>query len=216
VRHDVLQEVARAVPVRGQTYVRVGIDGTDGSGKTCLADELAGDLRSLGRDVVRASIDDFHHIRATRYRRGRSSAEGFYRDSFDLDRFRTFVLDPFGPAGDGRYCLRGHDLATDQVLEPEWRTATPGTVLVVDGVFLHREGLSEAWDLSVWLDVSSTVTCARMAIRDGTDPDPGHPSVRRYVEGQRLYVAERRPADRATLVVDNSDLDRPVILGRGS
>lgn len=214
MRKDVLQQVAGAVPVRGLGYVRVGVDGTDGSGKTWFADELAEHLHGLGRNVVRASIDDFHHVRAVRYQRGRKSAEGFYRDSFDLDQFSALVLDPFGPDGDGRYSLRGHDLATDQVLEPDWQVAPPGTVLVVDGVFLHRDGLSEAWDLSVWLDVPFDVTCARMAKRDGTHPDPAHPSVARYVEGQRLYLAECHPASRATLVVDNSDLDRPVMRPR--
>lgn len=189
----------------------MGVDGTDGSGKTWFADELAEHLRGLGRTVVRASIDDFHHVRTVRYRRGPKSPEGFYRDSFDLHRFHEFLLDPFEPEGDGCYSLRGHDLATDQVLEPEWRAAPPGTVLVVDGVFLHRDDLKGMWALSVWLDVPFDITCARMAKRDGTHFDPAHPSVARYVEGQRMYLAECHPASRASLVVDNSDVERPLI-----
>jgi uridine kinase len=214
VRNDVLRQVASAIPDRSPSRVRVGVDGTDGSGKTWFADELAEQLRNRGRAVVRASIDDFHQVRAVRYRRGRGSPEGFFRDSFDLERFRTHVVDPFGPDGDGRYSLRGHDLVTDRLLEPEWRLASPGTVLVVDGVFLHRDGLSQAWDVSVWLDVPFDVTCARMAVRDGTNPDPGHPSMSRYVDGQRIYLAECRPASLATFVIDNTDLDRPAIVPR--
>jgi uridine kinase len=51
-----------------------------------------------------------------------------------------------------------------------------------------------------------------MAVRDGSHPDPKHPSVVRYVEGQRLYFDVCRPWERADLVVDASDLDAPVVL----
>jgi len=41
----------------------VGIDGTDGSGKTIFADELAATLRGLKVPAIRASVDDFHRPR---------------------------------------------------------------------------------------------------------------------------------------------------------
>jgi uridine kinase len=49
-----------------------------------------------------------------------------------------------------------------------------------------------------------------MARRDGTHPGPDHPSMARYVQGQRLYFAACRPWERADMVIDNSDVDRPV------
>jgi uridine kinase len=42
-----------------------------------------------------------------------------------------------------------------------------------------------------------------MAARDGSEPDPEHPSLRRYVEGQRIYLSRCRPHERATLVIAN-------------
>jgi hypothetical protein len=56
------------------------------------------------------------------------------------------------------------------------------------------------------------VTVARMARRDGRHPDPGHPSQVRYVQGQRLYFAACRPWERADLVIDNTDVEHPVLL----
>jgi len=206
-----LDVLVGAVPLR-EGGARVGIDGPDGSGKTVLADELADLLRARGRDVVRVSADDFHQVRAVRHGRGRDNPEGMWLDSYDYGRLRREVLDPFAADGDRRFNRRGHDLATDAVLGPVWEQADPGAVLIVDGLFLHRDDLAGCFDLTVWLEVPFEVTCARMAVRDGTDPDPAHPSVARYVGAQRIYQGLVRPIERADVVIDNSDLDRPVVL----
>ena len=156
----------------GQACVRVGVDGVDGAGKTCFADELAEALRRRGRPVVRVGIDDFHQVRAVRYRRGRRSPSGFWLDSFDYPRLWAQVLTPLGPGGDRRYRPAGHDLATDRVLAPPPVKAPAGAVLVLDGIFLHRDELAGAWELSVFLDVGFAETARRMADRDGSRSRP--------------------------------------------
>jgi uridine kinase len=83
-RSSLLEEIARSIVRVDRPHpTRVAIDGVDAAGKTTLADALAPVLASLGRPVVRASIDSFHRPRAERYERGRDSPEGYYRDSFD-------------------------------------------------------------------------------------------------------------------------------------
>jgi uridine kinase len=191
---------------------RVAIDGPDGAGKTVFADRLAESLRARGHVVIRISLDDFHHVRAVRYRRGRDSPEGFWLDSFDYDRFRTDVLAPFAPGGSRRYRPAAHDLTTDAVLTAPVRTAPPEAILLVDGLFLHRDELAGAWDFSVFLEVPFTETARRMAIRDGCTPDPSDPSLRRYVEAQRLYFAACSPQSRATVVIDNTDYHAPKVI----
>jgi uridine kinase len=81
-------------------------------------------------------------------------------------------------------------------------TAPPSAILLVDGIFLHRDEVVEHWDFSVFLDVGFAVSVARMAVRDGSPPDPDDPRNHRYVEGQRLYLARCEPAKRASLVID--------------
>ena len=77
-RRDVLLAIAARSPAPdGADAVRVAVDGVDGSGKSVFADQLADVLREQARPVVRASVDDFHHSRIQRYRRGRSSPSGF-------------------------------------------------------------------------------------------------------------------------------------------
>ncbi len=72
----------------------VAVDGRDAAGKTILAKELALKLREMGRTVIEASIDGFHNPRKTRYKRGRNSPEGYYRDSFDIASLKKILLDP--------------------------------------------------------------------------------------------------------------------------
>jgi len=129
----------------------------------------------------------------------------------NYDRLRHDLLDPLGSGGSRRYRAAVHDLDTDQHLDLPWVVGPPGVVLVLDGLFLHRDELYDRWELSVFLDVPFDVTVARMAARDGSNPDPDHPSMRRYVEAQRTYFTSCTPATRADLVIDNSDWDRPVL-----
>ncbi|MFC8504270.1 AAA family ATPase [Pedococcus sp. NPDC057267] len=212
-RAELVAELAAGVPAGdGRDCVRVGVDGADGAGKTVLAGELAAALCTLGRSVVQVSADDWHQVRELRHARDRHSPEGFWLDSYDYPRLRAEVLEPLGPGGSRRYRARGHDLASDAVLEQGWLVAPPGSVLVLDGLFLQREELEGCLDHVVWLQVPFEETARRMAARDGSPPDPTHPALRRYVEGQRTYFAERTPWARADVVVDNSDWAHPFVV----
>lgn len=190
------------------------MDGVDGAGKTTFADELAASLRELGREVIRVSADDFHHPRAMRYRLGRDSPAGFYRDSYDHAGLRRTLLDPLGPGGSLRYRTAILDVNSDQPLfEPE-QIARPGSLLVVDGLFLHRPELRGLWDDSIFLRVDFAVSVPRGAARGPGfgSPDPEAESNRRYIGGNRLYFREAQPEKWAGVVVDNNDLKAPFIV----
>lgn len=197
------------MPIAGS---RVAIDGPDGAGKTHFADGLAAALQDRHCSVVRVSIDDFHNVRAMRYRQGRHSPLGFWEDSYNYERFRSDVLTPFGPQGSRRFRRAGYSHVTDETLHPPLETADSAAILIVDGIFLHRVELRAQWDLTVFLDVEFIETARRMALRDGTSPDPDHPSMRRYVEGQREYFRQCQPQQRATILIDNNNLHVPKIL----
>jgi uridine kinase len=197
-------------------FSRVAVDGVDGAGKTFLADELAQALRVRGVPTVRVSVDGFHHPREIRYRRGRTDPEGFFRDSYDYGSFVSLVLEPLAPGGSGVYTQAVHDVDAERRAARVTAVAPPGAVLVVDGIFLHRDELVAFWDYSIWLDVPFEVSIPRGAQRGFGDPDPASPANHRYVEGQRIYMRECAPAERATVIVDNVDLDAPVVRRRGA
>lgn len=210
-RKRLITDIAGTVLAR-PGVARVAVDGVDGVGKTTFAGEVAAALRAAGRPVVHVSADGFHQPRAVRHRRGRDSPEGFWLESYDYPALIRDVLAPFGPDGDRRYRPACHDVHSDELLDLPWRQAPADAVLVLDGLFLHRDELAGQWDFSIFLTAPFAVTVARMAVRDGSHPDPEHPSQARYVRGQRLYFAACRPWERADLVVDNSDLARPGIV----
>jgi uridine kinase len=199
--------------------VIVAVDGLDGAGKTVFADGLAEVFAETGDAVFRAGIDGFHRPRSDRYLRGRNSPEGFYRDSFDYATFRRVLIDPFRDgaqtAGTTGFQLAAFDVVRDAPVESQWVTAPLDAVLVVDGIFLHRPELRDLWDWSIWLDVPFEVSYARMALRDGSDPDPDAPSNARYRQGQEIYLREGRPREAASVIVDNADLAHPRIVGGG-
>jgi uridine kinase len=97
--------------------------------------------------------------------------EGYYRDSFDNDAFRAAVL---------------------AAAEP----------LVADGVFLQRPELDDLWHLRIWVDVSFADALERAVSRDAhLFDDVRERYERRYLPGQRLYLAEVDPRTRADIVV---------------
>lgn len=167
------------------------------------------------QQVVVLHADDFLNPSSIRHARGRTSPLGFFLDTYDYKAFVKRVLDPLGPEGNGAYASRSYDLNRDARLEPEWQLASPEAVVIVEGMFLHRIELRNRWVASVFLDVPFEETAKRMAARDGTNVDPEHPSMHRYVEGQRIYFAREQPWERATYVVDNTDFFDPRIIGGG-
>jgi uridine kinase len=201
----------RVIATRPDGVARIAITGVDGAGKTSLADALA-PLVTAHRPAIRASIDGFHNPRAVRHARGRTSPEGFYRDSFNLEAFRQVLLDPMAPDGTGRYRTAAYDHRTDSAVEMDERTAPANAVLLVDGIFLQRPELDEIWDLTIFLDVPFAQTFARMAVRDGSPADETDPANQRYRQGQQLYLAECKPQSRADILVDYADFDSPEIV----
>jgi len=182
----------------------IAVDGVDGSGKTTFAGRLAATIGNAGRTVLIVHEDDFLAPREVRYRLGRHSPEGFFRDSYDLVALIRHVLDPLSPGGDRRVRRRVFDHRTDAPVDALDEHVPADAVVIVEGMFLHRDELADRWDWSVFLDVPFAETARRMAERDGSHPDPEHPSMRRYVVGQRIYLDSCRPRIRATIVLDNT------------
>ncbi|MDO3683364.1 AAA family ATPase [Micromonospora sp. C28ISP2-4] len=213
-RDQLLAHLAEAVgSVTVPHPTRVAVDGPPAAGKTTLADELASLLRTRGRSVIRATVDDFLFPRARRYRRGEYSAEGCYLDTHDHGSLKRVLLDPLGPDGDRRFQQAVYDHTTDTVLSPPVTAAPPDAVLIVDGVFLLRPELIDRWELRVFVSTAPDRTVDRAVARErrvSSRADVERRWRERYLPAQRLYFATARPAERAHVVVHNDDPARPI------
>ncbi|MBD0739302.1 cytidylate kinase family protein [Streptomyces sp. CBMA29] len=198
--------------VAGGHPVRVAVDGPPAAGKTTLADELAVVLRARGREVIRATVDDFLFPRARRYRRGRYSAEGCYFDAHDRAALCRFLLDPLGPGGDRTFRTAAYDADTDTVRSPPAATAPADAVLLFDGVFLLRPELLDRWDLRVFVSVPFEQTVDRARSRDAAlaaTAEIERSWHDRYIPAQRLYAATAHPTDHADVIVYNALPQQP-------
>lgn len=224
-RAAVLNEVAAAALslLPSQLPILVAIDGRPGAGKSTFADELQQVLeRDCPRQIIRSSTDVFHNDRAARYRRGKFEPESYYLDSHNISALVTELLLPM-KSGQGQYRTAIFNEPLDELIEQQPADVDSQSILVFDGLFLHRPELRSYWDVSVFLDADRRYFAAAF---DATDRGSiGGPSAivqclrwcffaRRYWEGWQLYAKTCRPENRATFVIDNNDLKHPLVLRR--
>jgi len=204
--------------VRTDHPVRVAVDGIDAAGKTTLANALVKPLSRLGREVIRASIDGFHHPKRLRHMRGKDSPAGYYYDSFDYEAVILRLLKPLGPAGDRLYRTSVFDHTTDTELTSYTMTASENAILIFDGVFLLRPELNRYWNLRIFVNVSIEVARERAVRRDslwmGGETEARRRYETRYYPGQLIYMEKCNPMSLADVVVGNDDPTAPTLLLR--
>ena len=192
----------------------VGIDGKDASGKTTFADNLATTLAAATeREVIRISLDDFFLPRAIRSRQN-DQARGCYEDTFDISGIVEHLFTPIRNLF--TYTSKIFDYKNDMPVDIETKAVSANALFILDGVFLQRPEFRKYWDYTVLLDVSDETAIARGAVRDtGRISDIEAACIKyinRYIASQKIYYSECNPAQRANIVIDNTDFSNPVIV----
>ncbi|MCU1579636.1 MAG: hypothetical protein JWP19_1840 [Rhodoglobus sp.] len=166
----------------GKGRTLFAVDGVDGAAP--FADALAERMGRGGHAVFRASMDRFQKPRAQRNARGVDSAEAHYHDTFDYELFRRVLVQPFKLGGSTGFVTAAFDAERDAQIEMDWKTGPQDATLIVDGAFLNRPELRGLWNFSVWLEVA-----------DAAEQAP--------------YIAEARPREHASAIMDISDPGHP-------
>jgi uridine kinase len=219
-RPEVVGELAGILVgrVRPDGVLRVAVTGITACGKSTLATELRAAVAALGTPCIRLAVDGFHNPRAIRYRRGRDSAEGYYRDAYDYARLTERVLLPLGPGGSLRYAPRAFDLDTDTPVDVALEAAPAGGVAVLDASFLLRPEIRDFFDYRIFVAAAFETAEARGVARDAGalgGPQEAERLYRtRYHEAWRIHFREARPLQHADAIVVNDDLDDPALFVR--
>jgi uridine kinase len=221
-RADLLASLADEILKRKRATapLRVGIDGRCASGKTTLADELASTitLRQPELEILRPSVDGFHHMKAHRYRQGEYSPRGYYEDAFDYQAVVECVLRPLSSDKFPVLCRQvAHDWRTDMAHDAPPVSVGANTVLLFDGVFLFRRELDPYWDLRVLVEVDVETSIDRAVQRDASDErDAIERKYRlRYEPAWLIYLEQERPHLKADLIVNNRDVFDPEVFHGG-
>ena len=123
-------------------------------------------------------------------------------------------LTPLGPDGSGRYAAASFDLEKDQPIAPDWRSATPGEIIVVEGTFMLRPELNPHWDVRIYLHAPQGIARQRGIGRDrallGTDSEALY--CQRYDGAFAMYEAESAPMEQADWRVDMTFFDAPGLM----
>ena len=217
-RRDVVAYVVESIDALGSTRLRVAIDGLTAAGKTSFGHEIARGIADLGRQALRASLDDFKRAWRDAHLYDRTSGEGYYRNAFDYDAARRLLLEPVGPQGPGIVALCSIDPITQIDHAAVVVPMSSDGVLIVDGVFAFRPELNELWDLRIWLDVDPELSVRRGTQRDTElegDADAAEALHRsRYLPAEMIYLDEVDPRRAADIVIDNRDFGLPRVLHR--
>jgi uridine kinase len=88
-------------------------------------------------------------------------------------------------------------------------------VVLADGTFLQRPPLAGRWDEVVFLDTDFDLARARAVARDsalfGGAAAADRAYRTRYHPACRLYLADIDPLSTATIVINNDDIECPVL-----
>jgi uridine kinase len=213
----VIQKLADSVmSVQVAHPTRVAVKGRSAAGKTTLAEELAEAIRSRGREVLRASIDDFHRPGPRdRSRRGEWTPASYDAEGYDYEAFKEMVLEPLDAEGDRRCRTALFDAYRDIWLPEGWHEVGPAAILIVDGVFLLHPRLAGCWDYRVWLDIDMETMVTRARERDvawvGSEDLVVERYRRHWIPTHKLYEHLANPIARADAVIDTRDLQKPEI-----
>ncbi|GAA1605692.1 uridine kinase [Kribbella hippodromi] len=219
-RSEVLAELTEEVlSVTRPHPLRVGIDGCSGAGKTTLADELADVLRArTDREIIRASLDYFKQAPALRTKYPIESPESYYFEMYDNAAIRERLLLPLGPDGDRRYTTAIRAANAQSALDSPIGVAADDAILLADGAFLQRAELNGYWDLRIYVHVSFETVLRRGTERDQAWMASAEAAAERYrnryIPGERIYLDQVHPADRADLLLNNEDPHAPTLTRR--
>jgi hypothetical protein len=182
--------------------VRVGIDGALAADSAELASAVAVAVTDAGRPMVRVSREGFLRPRSVRLELGADDPDAGWERWYDDSALRREVLEPLGPAGSMQLLPVLWDAERDRSVRASRATAAPGTVVVVDGPYLLRWELADAFDLVVHLEVSTSALARRCPAAD----------LARVTGSWSRYVAETSPAERAAYVVRLEDPRHPALV----
>ncbi len=208
---EVFHHITQKLINRGKRIL--GINGVDTSGKTLFTHNFSRYLDSIGIHNTILHIDDFHNPSEIRYR-GENEIDAYYKNAFNYNQIINDILKPLlsdGYIDKNIPCL---NLDTDQYDKHIHFNIRSDTILLIEGVLLFREPLSEYLEGKIFLHINFDEVINRARMRDV--PKYGIAFLQKYKDKyipiQKMYLSEHAPEQKSDIVIDNNDYLNPVIM----
>lgn len=159
------------------------IDGYSASGKTTLANQLAGDIP--GTEVV--SLDDF-------FLPGGRRRPSVYARNYDLDRLQMQVLEPLLAGKEVKY--QPFDWA-NMVPSRQYLRIPRFSKVIIEGTYSLDLKLRHCYDFSIWVDTPESVRMTRKMDRGLSHQEA---SLDEAIE-ELTYTSAIEPKSHATLTL---------------
>ena len=186
----------------------VGITGIDGAGKTKFAVAFERYLLTRNYQTQMIHLDDFHNPRAVRYA-GEDEADNYYYRSFNLDEIINKLLIPCLQSSKYSIKKAALNLETDKYDVNKEYNFNPNTIIILEGVFLLRDELSQYIDCNIFLEIPFNESTRRSKLRD-TEAIINKFDTK-YLPAQRKYLNKFPPEKHADMIIDNSNWEYPSI-----
>lgn len=214
-RQDLISSIASHLSSQ-QNLAVIAITGLDASGKTSIADELAQQIRSTARPVVKISIDDFYNPRRL-WQTTHEPAQAWYKNGYNYADFIQDVMIPLRNARknatSAKIPLKIFDRVKDEPLPKEMVEVPARALVIVEGIFLMRSELKDSFDRTVFVHAPLDTLMARSIQRDtgrlGTAEDVFNVLRDTYLGAHRFYMQESCPITTADVFIDNTDFTNP-------
>ncbi len=186
----------------GKTVI-VGIDGLGGAGKSSISEEIYEQLSNDNIHIEVLHIDDFIHPKNIRYNDNYAEWECYYNLQWRYDYLLENVINPIKKNGKFTGLIELYDKDEDRY-EKKSVDIKEGSVVLIEGIFLQREELSQIFDYMIYIDVPESERLKRVLKRDGyigTVDDIKEKYENRYFPAERHYVNMYSPSKLADYVV---------------
>jgi hypothetical protein len=118
---------------------------------------------------------------------------------------------PLSWKGNGQYKSATINRFSDTLIDGEWIQAPSNAIILIEGVFMLRDGLERLWDLSIYLDTTTEQFWSRFLQweqKAGVLKSPEAVKMSICI-ANRVYELENQPKTKASIVINQDDIRSP-------